>query len=162
MPDTYTTGELINVAINIERSGITFFDIMARTTDSDVARDTFEQFVKMEREHLTLFQDMISQMADSPSAGALTPEVSGYIRALIDGAVFSNDAAMDDAVSGADTDSRALEVGISAEKDSILFYQALKDIMPPAAANLLDNILTEEKTHLIHLSEIKKQLDSGG
>ncbi len=161
MADTYTTGELINVAINIERSGITFFDIMARTTDSDVARDTFEQFVQMEREHLTLFQDMISQMADSPSPGALTPEVSGYIHALIDGAVFSNDTAMDDAVSRADTDSRALEVGISAEKDSILFYQALKDVMPRAVVNSLDRILTEEKTHLSQLTEIKKRLDSG-
>jgi rubrerythrin len=162
MPDTYTTGELINIAIGIERSGITFFDIMARTTDSDVARDTFEQFVQMEREHLALFQDMISQMADSHSPGTLTPEVSGYIRALIDGAVFSDDAAMDEAVSRADTDSRALEVGISAEKDSILFYQALKDVMPPAVANSLDKILAEEKTHLSQLAGIKKSLDSGG
>jgi rubrerythrin len=162
MPDTFTIGELINVAINIERSGITFFDIMARTTDSDVARDTFEQFVQMEREHLTLFQDMISQMADSPSPGALTPEVSGYIRALIDGAVFSNDTAMDNAVSGADTDSRALDVGINAEKDSILFYQALKDVMPPGVAKSLDGILAEEKTHLSHLSEIKKKIEYGG
>jgi rubrerythrin len=76
--------------------------------------------------------------------------------------VFSSDAAMDEAVAQADNDSRALEIGIRAEKDSILFYQALKEFIPPDAMDSLDKILSDEKTHLLQLSEIKKKLDSGG
>jgi rubrerythrin len=75
MPDVFTIQELVKVAVNIERSAITFFDIMARTTDSDVARDAFEEFVRMEREHLALLQDMLTPLSVSPVSGTLTHEV---------------------------------------------------------------------------------------
>jgi rubrerythrin len=162
MPDNFTAGDLIKTAIGIERSGITFFDIMARTTDSDAARDIFEQFVGMERQHLALFQDMLSQLDDVSSGTTLTTESTGYIRALVEGAVFSNDDAMDEAITQADSDSRALEVGIRAEKDSILFYQAVKDALPPAAAGPIERILDEEKVHFTRLAEIKNRVDNGG
>jgi len=162
MPDKFTAADLINMAIGIERSGITFFDIMARTTDSDATRDIFEQFVGMERQHLALYQDMLTQLNEVSASIALTPESESYVRALVEGAVFSSDAAMDEAITQADSDSRALEVGIRAEKDSILFYQAVKDALPTAVTGPVEKILEEEKIHFTRLAEIKKRLDSGG
>jgi rubrerythrin len=160
MTDTFTAGELVKTAVNIERSAVTFFDIMARTTDSDAARNVFGKFVDMEREHLAFLQDMVSQIAEIPDLKALPSEASDYIRALIEDDVFSSDAAMDEAVSQADSDTRALEIGIRAEKDSILFYLALKEVMPSIVLTSLDQILNDEKIHLCQLFEIKKMLDN--
>jgi rubrerythrin len=159
MSDIFNAGELIKIAINIERSAITFFDIMARTTDSDTARDIFEQFVGMEREHLSLLQDILTQLNSTSKSGTLTSENSDYIRALIEDDVFSSDKAMDEAVAQSDSDLKALEIGTRAEKDSILFYQAVRDVLPNTAAVSLDKILDDEKTHLRQLSEIKNKLD---
>lgn len=161
MPTSFSPGELIKIAIGIERSGITFFDIMARTTDAEMAREIFEQFVQMEREHLKLFQDMQTEIEDNEPPAALTPEDSSYLQALIDDAVFTNDAVMNEAVSQADSDVKALEVGISAEKDSILFYQALQDLMPAHTIPAIAGIISEEKSHLQQLMAIKKKLATG-
>ncbi|MGD0794908.1 MAG: ferritin family protein [Dehalococcoidales bacterium] len=161
MTTSFSPGELIKIAIGIERSGITFFDIMARTTDAEMAREIFEQFVQMEREHLILFQDMQTEIEDNEPPAALTPEDSSYLQALIDDAVFTNDAVMNEAVSQADSDIKALEVGISAEKDSILFYQALKDLMPRRTIPAIAGIISEEKSHLQQLTAIKKKLATG-
>jgi len=58
----------------------------------------------------------------------------------------------------ADSDIKAIELGISAEKDSILFYYGMKEIMPKRAHPTLDKIIAEEKLHLRQLSELKKKL----
>ena len=160
MSIVFSPGELINIAIGIERSGITFYDIMARTTDSEMAKEIFEDFVAMERQHLNLFQDMLAGTDKRLPPETLTSEYSSYLQALIDDAVFTNDAIMSEVVTQADSDIKALEVGISAEKDSLLFYHEMKDIMPGPTIPVLDRIIAEEKSHLQQLTAIKKKLES--
>jgi rubrerythrin len=159
MSIVFSPGELINIAIGIERSGITFYDIMARTTDSEMAREIFEEFVAMERAHLNMFQDMLAATDKRLPPETSTSEYSSYLQALIDDAVFTNDAIMSEVVTQADSDIKALEVGISAEKDSILFYHEMKEIMPGPTIPDLERIITEEKSHLQQLTAMKKKLE---
>ena len=56
------------------------------------------------------------------------------------------------------SDIEAMELAIGAEKDSILFYYEMKEIMPQRARPTVNKIITEEKSHLRELSELKKKL----
>jgi rubrerythrin len=56
------------------------------------------------------------------------------------------------------SDIEAMELAIGAEKDSILFYYEMKDIMPQRAQPTVNKIIAEEKSHLRQLSELKKRL----
>jgi rubrerythrin len=58
----------------------------------------------------------------------------------------------------ADSDIKAVELGISAEKDSLLFYYDMRDNIPRRSIPVMDRIIAEEKLHLQQLSEIKKKL----
>ena len=58
----------------------------------------------------------------------------------------------------ADSDIEALELAVGAEKDSILFYYEMRDIMPQRAQQTVNKIIAEEKSHLRQLSELKKKL----
>lgn len=158
MSTAFSPSDLINIAIGIERSSITFYDVMARTIESETARGIFEDFVGMERQHLNLLQDMLAETDKSLPPEDLSPEYSGYIQALIDDAVFANDAIMSEMVTQADSDIKALELGISAEKDSLLFYYEMREILSGSALPVLDKIITEEKSHLLQLTEIKNKL----
>lgn len=160
MSIVFSPAEVLNIAIGIERSGITFYDIMARTTDNEEAREVFQEFVEMERGHLNKFQNMLSSIGDEAPADTATPEYAGYLQALIDDAVFTDDAAMNETMAQADNDIKALEVGIKAEKDSILFYQSIRDIMPASVIPAMDRIISEEKSHLQQLTAIKKKLET--
>jgi rubrerythrin len=75
--------------------------------------------------------------------------------------VFTNDAIMSEMATQADSDIKALELGISAEKDSLLFYYELKEIMPRRTVPVLERIIAEEKSHLQQLTAIKKRLEAG-
>ena len=158
MSIVFSSDNLISIAIDIERRGIMFYDIMAKSSDNEAARAVFEGLVEMEREHISIFEDMLGEAGRPPSREDLSPEHSDYLQALIDGAVFTDDAITSEMAAQADNDIKALELAISAEKDSILFYYEIKDIMSGNAVAIINRIIAEEKTHLQQLSGIKKKL----
>ena len=161
MSIAFSVSELINIAIGIERRGITFYDIMTKSTDSAMARDVFQHLANMEREHIQIFQDMLGEADKYQPSETSTEEYAGYLQALIDSAVFTDDVLTSEMATQADSDIKAVELGVSAEKDSILFYYEMKDVLPQRALPMIDRIIAEEKLHLRQLSEIKKRLVAG-
>ena len=161
MSVNFAPDELINVAIDIERRGISFYDVMAISTDDESARAVFQGLVDMEREHIEIFQDMLGEFDKHPSSEPISQEYADYLKSLIDTAVFTDDMITGEMATQADTDIKALELGISAEKDSILFYCEMRDIMPQRVLPALNRIINEEKTHLQQLTVTKKRLEEG-
>jgi rubrerythrin len=158
MSIVFSGSELINIAIGIERRGITFYDVMAKSTDNEMARAAFEGLVEMEREHLKTFQDMLNETDKHQPQENSTREYPDYLQALIDEAVFTNDMITSEIATQADSDVKAIELGINAEKDSILFYYEMRENMTQRTVPLINRIIAEEKSHLQQLSEIKKKL----
>ena len=154
----FSGDELIKIAIDIERRGISFYDVMAKSTDSDLARAVFGNLAEMEREHLKTFQDMLAESGGNASTEGPATELPDHIQTIIDEAVFSDDLITSEIAMQADTDIKAVELGISAEKDSLLFYYEMKENMPHRAVPVLNRIISEEKLHLRQLSGVRKKL----
>jgi len=150
--------ELINIAIGIESRGIAFYDVMARSTGNATARDAFQYLADMERQHIRIFQGMLAEADKYQPRETDLGEYAAYLRALVDSAVFTDDMVTSQMAAQAESDIEAIELAIAAEKDSILFYYEMKDIMPQQAQPTVDRIITEEKLHLGQLSGLKKKL----
>jgi rubrerythrin len=153
MENGFSGRRLIDIAIGIERRGITFYDVIAKSTENPEARVVFEGLVLMEREHIKIFEDILGEEGDQP----VFAEDSGYIDSLIEEAVFTDDAITSEMALQADSDVKAVELGIIAEKDSILFYYEMRDRLP-ALAPAINRVIAEEKSHLQQLSDIKRKL----
>jgi len=158
MSITFSGSELINIAIGIETRGIALYDIMAKSTKSALARDVFQYLADMERQHVQIFQEMLGKADKYQFPETYDGEYTGYLQALVDSAVFTDDMFTSEMATQADNDIKALELTIGAEKDSILFYYEMKDIMPQRAQKTVNKIIAEEKSHLRQLSELKKKL----
>ncbi|MFO7773655.1 MAG: ferritin family protein [Dehalococcoidia bacterium] len=158
MSVAFSASELINIAIGTERRGLAFYDVLTNSTDSAEARSIFRYLADMEREHIQTFQNMLTEADKYEITEACTEEYAAYLRALIDSAVFSDDLVTSEMATEAESDIKALELGIGAEKDSILFYYTMKEIMPQRAQSTVDNIIAEEKSHVRQLSELKRKL----
>jgi len=158
VPISFSDSELINIAIGIERRGIAFYDIMTRSTQNAVAHDAFQYLTDMERQHIQIFQDMLGEADKYQIPETHAGEYTAYLQALVDSAVFTNDFATSEMATRVGSDIEAVELAISAEKDSILFYYEMKDIMPQRAQPTVNKLIAEEKSHLRQLSELKKKL----
>jgi rubrerythrin len=150
MSISFSGSELINIAIGIERRGSIFYDIMADSTKNAIARDVFHYLADIERQHIQTFQDMLSEADKYQFSETKAGEYAAYLQSLVDTAVFGDDLAT--------SDIAALELAIGAEKDSILFYYEMRDIMPQRAQPTVNKVIAEEKSHLRQLSELKKKL----
>ena len=160
MSISFSGSELINIAIGIERRGIAFYDIMTRSTNNAEARDAFQHLADMERDHIQLFQGMLGEADKSQPSETYAGEYAAYLQALVDSAVFNDDMATSEMATKANSDIEAIELGISAEKDSILFYYEMKDLMPQRSQPAVTKIIAEEKSHLRQLSGLKKKMAS--
>lgn len=158
MSISFAGGELISIAIGIEQRGIAFYDIMSRSTESATTRDVFKQLAEMEREHIQVFQGMLNEADRYQIPETYAGEYTAYLQALVDSAVFTDDMATSEMATRTGSDIEALELAIGAEKDSILFYYEMRDIMPQRAYQTVDRIIAEEKSHLRQLSELRGKL----
>jgi len=155
MSISFSANEFINIAIGIERRGIVFYDIMTKSTESDAAREMFQRLGDMERQHIKTFESMLQDPGSEQPTESYLGEYAAYLQALVDSAVFTDDMITSELATQADSDIEAMELAISAEKDSILFYYEMRDIMPRKAQPTVDRILAEEKSHLEQLTRIK-------
>jgi rubrerythrin len=157
MTISFSGSELINIAIGIEGRGVAFYESMAGSTKNANAAEVFRYLADMEREHMQIFQGLLSE-ADKFQFAETAGEYAVYLQTLVDSAIFSDEVIASKMARGAESDIVALDLAIGAEKDSILFYYEMREIMPQRAQPTVNKIIAEEKSHLRQLSELKKKL----
>lgn len=160
MSDVLLNDDLANIALDIERKGAAFYDVMARSSDEAKVRETFRYLAGMERRHLQIFQDIFS-VIDGNMPITHDGERSAYMKALVDNSVFTDEFVNSEQVNRIKSDIQALELSIIAEKDSVILYYELRDQMEEPNRELINRILIEEKTHIRQLSEIKREMMAG-
>ncbi len=159
MSTALTVTDLFNIAIEIEHKGIAFYDVMSRSSEQAAVRQVFHYLTEMERQHVQIFQETFRAITQNDLSDQ---QESQYVQTLVDNSVFTDEVVDSDMASRLDTDIQAVELGIQMEKDSILFYYELISQVEESAHDAVNRIITEEKSHLEQLSEVKKTLDSEG
>jgi rubrerythrin len=157
---SFSGSEIINIAIEIERRGIAFYDVMTRSSGNAATRNIFQYLVDMERRHIQIFQSMLTEADKNQVSKAHSAEYAAYLQTLLDSAVFTNDMVTSELAVNAESDIEAMELAMGAEKDSILFYYGMKDIVPKRVQLTVDKIINEEKSHLRQLWELKKEMSA--
>ncbi len=158
MSISFSGSELLKIAIDIERRGIAFYDVMAKSVRNTEARNTFQYLTDMERVHVQIFQVMLGEADKYQPAESYSGEYTAYLQALVDSAVFTDNTITSELATKTESDIEALELAIGVEKDSILFYYEMKDIMSQQTQPTVSKVITEEKLHLSQLSALKRKL----
>jgi len=153
----FSAAELLDIAVGIERNGVAYYDSLSLATGDPALKKTYEQLADMERHHVDVFQQMRSSVS-----GAVVPmddeaEYGAYLKALIDSSVFTNDRVARELARSVGGPAEALQLALGAEKDSILFYTEMRDLVPQRQREAVDNIIREERSHVRQLSELKQR-----
>ena len=158
----FNADEVLKIAEQIERNGIDFYKKAAERFDVDAKRRLLH-LADMERTHEQLFANMRRGLSDTDHGlGAFDPEgeAGKYLAAFADGQIFAPraDAA---ALFSQDTSERdILETAIGLEKDSVVFYVAIRDAVPEALGeDEINKIIQEEMAHIVLLSRALSSLE---
>jgi len=150
--------ELVNIAIGIERSGLAFYTSLIKAEKDAMARGAYKYLADMEEQHVKIFQGMLGTASEETNPEVYTEEYDLYLKALVGSAVFTNDEVAREMAENARNSAEAIQIALGAEKDSILFYTEIRDLVRSADRELVNSIINEEKSHLQRLTELKQSL----
>jgi rubrerythrin len=158
MGNVFSASEVVEMGIQIEKNGKDFYDELVRKTASQKAREIFEFLSSEEAKHITMFQNILDSVHKYEPTEAYPGEYFAYMESLASEYVFTQKDKGVEAAQNTGSDAEAVDLGIKFEKDSIAFYEGMKQVVHEAEHKVLDAMIAQEQEHLQKLSDLKKEL----
>lgn len=146
----FNADDVLEMAEQIEKNGARFYRQAAADVADPDAKQFLTELAAMEDQHEKTFTDMRKRLGEAEKTSTVFDpdgEAAAYLKALADTRIFFEKEI--------DTGSMEaiLKAAITAEKDSIVFYLGMKDLVPGnLGASRLDDIIKEEMSHIKLLS----------
>ena len=158
MSITFNADEVFEMAEQIERNGAKFYREAAAKTSDRPDQGHVPRLAGMEDGHLRTFQQMrktLSQQEKEETTFDPEGEASLYLQAMADDRGFEGMKSRNVKLTGKESTRELLEIAIGAEKNSILYYVGLKDLVPEGAGrDKVEVIIREEVGHAAELAEL--------
>ena len=151
----FNADEIFEMAIRIEENGAAFYRKAAELNADQETRKFLSNLAAMEEVHQKVFAEMRKTLKDIEKGGKVfdpNDELSLYLASLADTIGGEGNPAAADALTGGESLDQILNTAIGLEKDSILFYLGLKDMVPEKhGRDRIDDIIKEERRHVAQL-----------
>jgi rubrerythrin len=148
--------EILRMAERIERNGIKFYSQAAKGMKEERGAELLRNLAAMESEHEKTFARMRAELTEQErKATVFDPENrnTAYLYAWADGHVFDIKSDPIQKLSANPKVEEIYRLAIGMEKDSIVFYLGMKDVVPKhLGREKVDAIVREEMYHLATLS----------
>ena len=153
---------ILEVAIEAERQGAAFYERLAESARDERVKEECRRLVAFEREHEKTFRRLlgqrdIQQALSSLQPGQLSDEYQQYLSALVESNMLPDEETARQLADEAESEVEAINIALQMEKNTILFYQELQNLLGQEAG-VLQTILDEERSHVYELNELKAYL----
>jgi rubrerythrin len=144
----FSGSEIIEVAIQIERNGLSFYRSLAESLDQKDVKDLFTCLAAEEEEHIKSFQALYDSFKEYKPHTTDEEESYAYIKSLSDRNVFTKKEGIDEIIEKIKGKEDALNMAMGFEKDSIIFFTEIKDLIKVTDKVAIDELIRQERGHL--------------
>ncbi|MCA1792613.1 MAG: ferritin family protein [Desulfobacteraceae bacterium] len=160
----FSVNEVFEMAIQIEANGANFYRKAAGFQNDPSDKQFLEKLAHMEDKHKATFEAMRQQVSDAEKERTVfdpANELSMYLKAMADSHGGEGNPDIAESFTGKEAIEEIITTAIGLEKESILFYLGLKDLVPPKYGHdKLDHIIKEEKLHIAQLNGFLKKANA--
>jgi len=153
----FNADEIFEMAERIERNGARFYRQAAEGFKDADSRQKLFNLAAMEDEHEKIFHSMRADISGQEGViSGFDPngEAALYLQAIADGKVFDVRKDPTERLTGKETVEDIYRMAIGLEKDSIVFYQGIKEMVPERLGkDRIEVIIKEEMGHITLLSK---------
>jgi rubrerythrin len=158
----FNAAEIFEMAIHIEENGAAFYRKAADLQEAPADKNFLETLARMEDRHKADFEQMkttVSDLEKSQTVFDPNEELFIYLKAMADAHGGEGNPNVLDQFTGSETMAEIIQTAIGLEKESILFYDGLKDLVPPKLGrDKITTIIDEEKKHVVQLTGFLKKV----
>ncbi len=158
----FNIDEIFEIAEQIERNGARFYRKAGDTKKiSSEQRNLFYTLSSVEEKHEKIFSEMRSEIIKSEKMDTILnpdfdPEGQSamYLHAIADSHIFNIRKDPSEYLTGKETIEDILKIALDREKDSIIFYLGIKEMVSKdLGQDKVDLIIKEEMTHITYISK---------
>jgi len=151
--------EVIEMAIATERSGQAFYQNASKLARENSLKELFQYLAEEEEKHLKTFQNFYNTLKEKPE---ITPynweEAKLYLEALVDSKFFASPEKAINLAKEAKSELEAINSAMNFEKDTLLFFYQILEMIKSHEQELVKKIIEQEKKHIQRLSTMKSKL----
>ena len=153
----FSGDEIVKFAVQTEETGYKFYQLAQERATSQKLKDLFQYLAEAELRHKETYLGLKDAIDESPQGVPIDwNELGLYIKAMTDSSFFLGaDKSINLAAKAAD-EKEAVEFAIKFEKDTLLFFYQILDIVKAKNRSIVENIIQEEKEHIKQLAEIRQ------
>ena len=154
--------EAAKIAVGLEKDGRAFYLAVAEKAADSSARALLKQLAEAEAKHQVRFEALEQKLVLGGGRYWDDPEVTEYIRALMDTKVFPRHYEPEAMAKRLSSERAIFEFALQIEKDSVLFYRTAAEHAEEASASaVFDEIRKEEEKHVVWVSERLRKVAGG-
>lgn len=158
MGNIFAGSEIVEIGIQIEKNGRDFYNTLEKKSKNQKASEIFKYLAGEEEKHIVVFQKILDSLGKNEPPELYPDEYFAYMNALASEHVFTKEDKGEEIAKTIKSDMEAVNMGIGFEKDSIIFYEGMKKVVPEYDLKLVDELIMQEQDHLSILSDLKESL----
>ena len=158
MGNIFAGSEIVEIGIQIEKNGRDFYSTLVKQSKNKKAVEIFQYLAGEEAKHIVVFQKILDSVHKYEPPESYPGEYFAYMNALASEYVFTQKDKGSQIAKTVTSDKQAVELGIGFEKDSIVFYEGMKKVVPEYELKVVEQLIDQEQVHLAQLSDLKKSL----
>ncbi|MFW6456949.1 MAG: ferritin-like domain-containing protein [Planctomycetota bacterium] len=165
MSRMYNADEVFEMGEQIERVGQQFYRKAARQSDDESVQNLLTDLADMEEDHEELFHEMRlnSRRPDIPQI-SFDPDhdAAKYLRATAETHVFNVHKDLAESLTGSESAEEVLRIAIDFEKDTVVFFLGLQDLVPEdLGGDKTEWLVRQEMSHIVTLTQKLRSLSTG-
>lgn len=143
--------EVVKFAIEKEIESFNLYKNLSEKASDPTIKKLFSYLMEQEKAHKNFFNTMLASVKIDHTTSTKNDEYQAYVQELI---AESRVIAPFSSLNYNDLNN-VFDYAIGREKDSIVFYTALKNVIDASSHVHLDEIIREEGSHIMKILEIK-------
>ncbi len=155
--ERYSLREVIEQAVRTERLGYEFYTRMSKRFERNIdLQKLFKKLAEKEIEHEKTFSALKDTIEDEEPEG--WEDVSEYLRAIVESEFFLGKSKSLPNLAAVTTVKKAVKFALGFEKETLLYYYAIRDTIKGEEKKIVEKIISEEKSHIRWLSGVKSSV----
>jgi rubrerythrin len=146
-----TGADVIDLAVQTEVRGERFYREAKDKADRADAKTLFDYLAQEEVRHKKVFEGLSPSIVITEVDPTTWDDVVHYIQATVDSAFFSRTDAPIRLIPQGATVNDMVRMAMNFEKQTLLYFYTLRDLVQPSNRPIIDKIVDEEKSHIRRL-----------
>ncbi len=149
----YSLKEILDLAVQMEQAGYEFYTKCGERFSGEIYQEIFHFLSEQEKNHKIKFEELQKNIFENKSQSS--EDYYRYMKSLGGDRIFKK-TGINEIHNIVKTPHDALLKGIEDEKNSIFYYNEIKNAYSPGSNEsiILDEIISEERSHIMKLDLI--------